>query len=404
MSERPPLDPLTRSLVDGGRRLFGVRVGVGVVRTFLALSVYLWHEGHGVLGFRGMDGQTAVESFFIISGFYMFMIMDGKYSNYFLFLSNRLLRLYPAYLAVLVLTAVALPVAHAVSGDWGCLGPKYCNSIQPYDQHWDALNPLTQVFLIVSHLSMLFQDVVFYLGSDSPSSPLYWALTYRHTPAPRLWTFMLIPQAWSISVEVYFYILIFFIHRLKTPWLMAVVLLGVAIKLAIYMGDLPDPWGDKFFPAELPIFFLGGLSYRLHKRMDGVDGRISAWVAAAFLLFMVSFQFIDLPALAKTYLCCALLTIGLPFLFRHSGGDPVDRLIGELSYPIYIVHQLVIFMAPFLFGGWIAGEARCLAGLCLTVALAYGLHAWINVPVEVFRRRRLERAAVAVGRHGRGEI
>jgi peptidoglycan/LPS O-acetylase OafA/YrhL len=364
-----------------------------MVRAFLALSVYIWHEGHSVYGFRGMDGQTAVESFFVISGFYMFMILDGKYANPVLFLTNRLLRLYPVYLAVLVLTVASLPLAHALTGEWGCIMTKYCNSIEPYTQHWSDLDISTKLFVIVANLSMLFQDTIFYLGSDDITGKLYWTMTYKDTSF-MLWTMMIMPQAWSISVELYFYVMVIAFHRMRTVYLLGLIVAGVAAKTAIYAYDMPDPWGDKFFPAELTMFLLGGLSYRACRRLGPIGPQVAAAVTLAFALVTVGFQFIPLPMLPRTFLYCGLLVLCLPAVFSHSGGDPLDRFIGDLSYPIYMTHQLVIFLAPTVFfHDWIADRnVRCLFGLVLTVLLAHGLRCWIDTPVDAYRQRRLAAA------------
>ena len=50
----------------------------------------------------------AVQSFYIISGFYMALVLDGKYRRTGLFYSNRLLRLAPAYFTMMAIAAVAL--------------------------------------------------------------------------------------------------------------------------------------------------------------------------------------------------------------------------------------------------------------------------------------------------------
>src|SRR6266566_5553267 len=54
-----------------------------------------------------MNGLTAVHVFFIISGFYMALILIEKYAKsekpYFTFITNRLLRIYPMYWIILLL-------------------------------------------------------------------------------------------------------------------------------------------------------------------------------------------------------------------------------------------------------------------------------------------------------------
>jgi peptidoglycan/LPS O-acetylase OafA/YrhL len=56
-----------------------------------------------------LPGLVAVQVFFIISGFYMSLILKEKYkTNTILFYTNRLFRPFPTYLLVLVLSVIAL--------------------------------------------------------------------------------------------------------------------------------------------------------------------------------------------------------------------------------------------------------------------------------------------------------
>ncbi|EPR37113.1 hypothetical protein dsx2_1056 [Desulfovibrio sp. X2] len=54
---------------------------MGVLRLFLALSVVAGHAQSTVFGYRGIPATYAVNCFFIISGFYMSMILNGKYRD-----------------------------------------------------------------------------------------------------------------------------------------------------------------------------------------------------------------------------------------------------------------------------------------------------------------------------------
>ena len=72
---------------------------MGGLRTLLVLGVVIGHAG-GKWGPAG--GYAAVESFFVISGFYMAMIY-GKYATPGSFLLSRALRLYPTYFAALTI-------------------------------------------------------------------------------------------------------------------------------------------------------------------------------------------------------------------------------------------------------------------------------------------------------------
>ena len=83
-------------------------MGIGLIRTLLALSVVLTHSCP-ICGYNVADGMIAVECFFIISGFYMALILNEKYvgpGSTWMFYSNRFLKLYPVYWLVLLLMVV----------------------------------------------------------------------------------------------------------------------------------------------------------------------------------------------------------------------------------------------------------------------------------------------------------
>ena len=74
---------------------------MGIIRFILASSVIALHC-NSLLGLRLVGGDIAVQAFYIISGFYMALVLDGKYNatnwnGYKLFIGNRLLKLYPIY-------------------------------------------------------------------------------------------------------------------------------------------------------------------------------------------------------------------------------------------------------------------------------------------------------------------
>lgn len=82
---------------------------MGTLRLLLALAVVLFHSGPFV--FTGSDwvgGIVAVEGFFVVSGFYMALVLHQRYGGRLRdFYANRLLRLFPLYWAALALYLVA---------------------------------------------------------------------------------------------------------------------------------------------------------------------------------------------------------------------------------------------------------------------------------------------------------
>src|SRR5947209_991086 len=79
---------------------------MGLLRLMLACSVVLSHSGAGVV-FTGPD--KAVQTFYIISGFYIAMVLDKTeaYKSASLFYSNRFLRLWPSYIFIALSTLIA---------------------------------------------------------------------------------------------------------------------------------------------------------------------------------------------------------------------------------------------------------------------------------------------------------
>ena len=92
---------------------------MGAIRFLLALVVVGAHVGkipfHVPLG-----GLLAVQAFYIISGFLIALVWDGKYKSQqnglFLFYTNRAARIYLIYWAVLAISvAVANPFRFSVT-------------------------------------------------------------------------------------------------------------------------------------------------------------------------------------------------------------------------------------------------------------------------------------------------
>lgn len=88
---------------------------MGLLRLLLPACVVAFHGGP-IFGSRGM-GAEAVPAFFVLSGFYMNLVLDISYRGaVWKFYVNRILRLFPLYWAFLVLTvAIALLPSSGIS-------------------------------------------------------------------------------------------------------------------------------------------------------------------------------------------------------------------------------------------------------------------------------------------------
>ena len=128
---------------------------MGKLRLLLALAVVAAHYGP-VFGTKLVGGEVAVKSFFMISGFYMSLVLNEKYvkekSSYALFISNRFLRLYPIYWVILLMTALysVFQVFYTGGANAGRMNIayEYITSGRPLDQ-------FSIVFLILANIFYL---------------------------------------------------------------------------------------------------------------------------------------------------------------------------------------------------------------------------------------------------------
>jgi len=329
----------------------------------------------------------AVEAFFIISGFYMSLILEEKYApeNFRLFMSNRLLRLFPVYWAVLIAAVIHSLVIHKISGG---------RQFPVVEQYLSVpVNGGTLFFLCIVNLFIVGQDLVMFLGVSPATGQLFLTANFWQTSHP-LYTFLFIPQAWSLGLELLFYCCAPWFVRLRTKWLGICIFLSLGLRLYLYCVQRldHDPWTYRFFPTELVFFLAGCLSYRFYRNMRErscpriVYRLILAFVLAATGLFGYVPE--SLPWVEPVYFL--VVAASIPFVFRYLKNNKADNQVGQLSYPMYISHLLVaasLNALPFrLFReSWVIVAATIVVSFLLDVTIAR--------PIEKYRQGRVRRPA-----------
>ena len=364
---------------------------MGILRFLLAFAVFNAHAGLPI-GFGIVAGSTAVHCFFVISGFYMAMVLREKYvlgsTGYFDFVSSRFLRLVPSYLVVVGVT-IALAICAAATG---------LRSLPPLDatQHLVRSGAGFSVHLLnaMSQITLLGQDFYYFL-KWSPASGL--GFTPSFLGAGGVHNLLVVPPAWSLSVEIYFYLLAPWLVRARVPVILALITASFACRgiLAWSLGWQGDPWSYRFFPSELAFFLTGALAYRINAH---IGMRKFPWTL--FLLLLGSAL-----GLAETLAMWepgmplqrwirvplfAFLAAGTPQLFAFTKDWRFDRAIGELSYPLYVSHFLVIWVV-----GLGVADASSIAGrttvISCAILTALALRTGIDVPVDRYRQVRLSK-------------
>ncbi len=226
---------------------------MGTLRLILALSVLISHTGP-LWGLTLFEAVTAVKSFYIVSGFYMALVLSTKYNapkslRYFYF--NRFVRIYPLYYLVLVINILTVLVTgnHHILLDIGHL-------------------PWPSFFLILgSTLSIVGLDWLYFLRMDEVGNFYYNTyLDGMHSPIQ----YNMLGQTWSVAVECTFYLFAPFFARRRFRFLLltTIALLVIREWCARHLNLVGDPWSHRFFPFELPLFLIGMMAYRVYAHIS----------------------------------------------------------------------------------------------------------------------------------------
>jgi len=321
---------------------------MGLLRVYLALCVVAAHSGF-VLPWAMHSGKEAVQIFYIISGFYMALVLSSRYNNPRDFYISRLLRIFPPYFVVLAGTLVICGLSGAIFHRWIILSPY---ATQPLNKN----GALGFLLAAASNLTIVGQDWLFFLKQDSGKN-LVFTENFWIDPHP-FWPYLLVGQSWSIAIELSFYACAPYLNRLRTRWLglIAVVMLALRVFCYLYLGLAHDPWDYRFFPFEISLFIMGMIGYRLYafmlphfqaKRYRCLS-MASCLISAPLLLLLLylSVRTVNHLGRAVGQDLAMLITypfwaLGIPVLFFIFGGSKIDRMVGEMSYPVYLVHLIV---------------------------------------------------------------
>ena len=356
---------------------------MGILRFLLALAVLLYHmSGFALFGMslgelmiRPIDGKPAVEAFFIISGFAMAGALSTRYRDGPVgrFYMSRVLRLYPAYLLLLALEIVA---AAAI---WQSTRP------QPADL-WIAYagQPLADRLLWLSSNLAIVGKELWFQGDLFPRQ--------------------FVNPAWSLSIELQFYVLIPFVVGWPVRRLVALFVAALAYRIVLFadFGGVPPAYYS--LPWHLCLFLLGVLSYRLLGHWQSVSLKAALGPAVALMVLTVLFPHYtegDSRAdwLKLGYWLALFLT--LPLLSRLSEENRIDAFLGDLSYPIYLANLGVIYTVTSLqpalrLDAWAAVAATVGATLAIAVLVVLA----IDRPMTHLRRALAARRRASLAAAG----
>jgi peptidoglycan/LPS O-acetylase OafA/YrhL len=347
---------------------------MGLIRFFLALVVAIDHWRVIMLLEKGIllddvvkfgfNAGYAVMFFYVISGFLITYTLTQNYRwdwpGIAAFYRNRFIRIFSLYWATVTLAFFA------IGGAW----PQFLAASVP--------DKLTGVFL---------------LGMD-------WRMAFASYPAiHEAASIKGLNQAWTLGAELTFYLLA---PLLVWSWRIGAVILLASFGLRAffvfrYGSDLQDVWTYFFVGTTFGFFMLGHLaclfSRYLANRWLGVFLTIASfWV----MTFGGSYASFDTPRFWGSVL---LFSVAVPGLFEATKNVRWMNALGDLSYPIYLVHTLVLI----LFGRWLLsgalslewldmldrGYASLVAFSAATVLAAVFVHRLVEMPMAWAMRAAL---------------
>jgi peptidoglycan/LPS O-acetylase OafA/YrhL len=374
---------------------------MGILRLCLALAVVITHS-EAIFGWtftRLTGGMLAVQMFYVISGFYMALVLNRRYTgpgSYRRFVANRFLRLYPSYAAVALFTLLACGAVTWWSG----------SPIRPLDD-WTAsgaaLSAQSLVAVIAANALLVGQDALMFFAIDPGTGGLYFTRDFAAETLPA-YRFLLVPQAWTLGVELSFYLIAPFVVTRSAARIGVLLALGLALRVTVResLGLVGDPWSYRFFPIELPLFLWGALAFKAYDALEA-RGLLPGALGAAALVFVLSAVALH-SATSQPWqtgvlgvpMLCVALGPALPFLFHLTRDWPRDRALGELSYPVYIAHVAIVHL---LRRAEVADAVIGLAACALALGSALALRRFVEAPIERWRHAaESERTSALDGR------
>ena len=355
---------------------------MGILRLILALSVYFIHTGwiNGFVIFQ--DRFRPVYSFFIISGFYMAFILNKKYvgnkGSYSLFITNRFLRIYPIYWVVILISIMfsSLMLLNGINIGGALSYLSYYSFLM---QHNFWMLPVVITADIIRNISLVIHCG--YFTRCDYSSGLSTAA-----------------QAWTLNLELLFYMIAPFLLRKKglTRWL---VIAGVFLTwYIIFHFQLLSFYSTGYqFMHAMKFFMLGFISFILYEKLPFKKiPRLSLIaICSIFILTILMYAHIPLPDLRfrwlifNDYIFYLIVTASVPFLFQLSNIFRFDALLGQLSYPIYITHLLTndLLISTNLVKP--NTQLFIVIGLIWVLIFSLGMTYLIENPIDKFRQKRI---------------
>jgi peptidoglycan/LPS O-acetylase OafA/YrhL len=314
-----------------------------------------------------MNGGAGVTLFFVISSFSLFYTMPMRERERWPWLSyalHRFFRIAPLFYVWIVLTIIRDHIVFEATHPW---------------------------WMILASGSFLFNLL------PAQQEGFVWA-------------------SWTIGVEMLFYVVFPFVYlRTKNVWqaisfLLASMLVWWTCDLVLsYLNFSPEvlaSYRQWFFPKFLPEFAFGAIAFFIiqkalpwsHERpeMSSSVGMMLL-LAAAFLYLSVlkgtGYFGLPDPRYANA-LCCLVVVIALALRSAKLLVNRLTRLMGEISYSLYLNHPTLVFLLGPVYKRIYAHAGNLTIAFVACCLLTYA----VLIPLSMFTYKFIERPGVKLGK------
>lgn len=355
---------------------------MGILRLMFALSVLMFHSGL-LFNYNIANPRIAVFSFFIISGFYMALILDKKYkakNARFLFWSNRALRIFPVYwitLAVLLILILMKFYLHIGTED---------NAIIHYLRNTSGSSPIEFYFNL---LNFVLRNVTLIINID-------YIRVNNSVPG-----YLLILQAWTLQVELLFYLAAPFLAKLSKRLFIVFTTMYIILFFGIVVPqNLLPPNLTYQFLNNLIFFLLGMATYKFifkskifHSKK--ISFKFLNILYISFILYLLFYNYLPLKIPLTSLnldniVYFAIFTPSIPFIFFHTSLNKIDILFGKLSYPVYVTHLIVVKLLSNTKIFLDTSFTKTILVIISTLFISYLLVRFVETPIDRYRQKRLK--------------
>lgn len=278
----------------------------GTLRFLLATLVALSHFGVSLPNFN--QGVTAVVIFYMLAGMVSYKLITNQFSNQPLsYYKNRFMRIYPLYFLTLLFAFFIY-----------LLGAKSA-----------FISSTPNIADFLANLTIIPLAYYMYTGQD---------------------TFTLIPPAWSLGVELQFYLLApFIVTKRKRVYIFLFVSLCCYI-LASFGAINTDIYGYRHIVGVMSIFLLGVLLQKaLHNDKEAKITVASVYFIAVSTLVLLYMY--NLKAQYNYETLCGII-IGIPILLwiqkKSYLPKKIEIFLGSLSYALFLAHFPTLWLSKML--------------------------------------------------------